>query len=552
MIDSLRKKNQAIIRQALVETQHEKIEVDNQIIDDAVSYFERIADQELIKTGMKDRFATGIARAQNITGDDESGYETYRKGANAEAIDQGIIEVVTSGVGSRIASSLANLFTSETQVWSYTDESGEATKQAEDAETLIKKHREHGGFSTALVNADFLSVAINGCLLYVDIRGDYLKYHVVSPSCFYSIFNETVIDGGVERAVDYSEIEDATVIVLRLSGPINADPTKEQYLAIFGRSKVYPYGRHVTYRAAHWDSIPDPGDADSHDYRLPNDELANPLSYLAATNPDESLPDYPIITINGGLTKVTNQIVTTSTSLYENCVEIDMAYSGILRAANNSARGVEIIKNEGGGSLPRNVTGLVSLTVGQTMELNSHPASNAQGAMDVLESAVVSVSGGYSVPGYMVVSGPTWLGDTSGVALMIRTAPLTEKRRYRIALNSPEIARLWQIESGLLRVYLGSEAEYLKTIEQSWDAGQYVIPEDSKVKTERLGMAQDREYIDYVAAVKAYHNLATDAQAEALITKYNDRKEEFPAPGAQSEAAPAVRQAQPVGLTFGR
>jgi hypothetical protein len=523
MIDGLRSRNREVLRQALTDVNTSKIEQTNAALDDAVA------------------FATGIKRQQTVDGDADSGYETYRKGAIGEQIDQGLIETVTAGVGNKIASALANLFTAKNQHWSYlVDEN-----KSEEAEELIMAHRKEGGFSTAIVSADFLACAINGSFVYIDARGDHLKYHVVSPTCLYAIYGDTIVDSGVERAVDYSEIEDATAIVLQLND--KSDPVKQQYLAIFGRNEQYPFGRHVTYYAANWYSIPDVGDDDAHDYTLPGGQVANPLSYHAALHVDEEIPEYPFISLDGGLTKVTKAIVTPTTSLYENCIEFDIAYSRILKDGLNAARGKNVLTNELNRPLPRSLEGDVALQDGQTLQVMGQPASNAQGAVGVLQSAVVSVANGYTVPGYMVVAGSDALPYNSGVALLIRMTPLIDFRSYRVALNAPQINRLWHIEKNLLRVYWGDQYEWLKEVEQQWDAGTLVVPEDNLAKTERLKLAQDSGYIDYVEAVKKYHNLATDEEAMLLIEKYDARAEDFPPPDGDTE--PDDEQSEQLNLT---
>jgi hypothetical protein len=553
IIDAISSSNE-VVRQALYESDVAKISYKSDLIDQAVPYFERQLDHYLVRKAFKQRFSIGIKPASDASSDSADigaslGYETYAKGAVGEMVDQGMLEGLTAGVGGKISRALGNLFISETQVWGYTSD-GETTDQSIEAESLINLHRKNGGFWTAAVKADQLSCAINGSLLYIDIRGKYLKYHVVSPSCFHAIFHSTISDSGIDRAVDYSEIEDATAVVLRLSDRVSSDVTKQQYLAIFGRSEDYPNGRYVTYHATRWDGIPDVGDREAHDCTLPDGTVANPLSYLAAQNPTESIPEYPIVAFDGGLTLVTNEIVSTSSSLYENCIEIDIAYSRLLKDALNAARGKDIISNPSGAPLPRTTEGVVSLLRDQTLDIKGQPASNAQGAMSVLESAIVSIGHGYNVPGYMIVSGPATLTDTSGVALMIRTAPLVEFRRHRVALNSLSVDKIYDIERGMLRIFTGS-ADFLKDIKQTWDAGKYIIPEDSMIKTERLAKAEESGYIDYVEAVKQYHNLATDEDGMATIDKYTERAEEYPGKtGGQNQ--PVARNAQPVGLTFGR
>ncbi len=105
-----------LLRRSLIDHQYNKVELENQIIDEAVAYFDRTADREAVRTALKDRFAVGIVRQSNLDeNDDSTGYETYRKGLIGKQIDQGLIEAVTSGIGGKITSALANMFTTENQ-----------------------------------------------------------------------------------------------------------------------------------------------------------------------------------------------------------------------------------------------------------------------------------------------------------------------------------------------------------------------------------------------------------------------------------------------------
>lgn len=529
-----------LLRRSLIEHNYNKVELENQIIDEAIAYFDRTADREAVRTAMKDRFAVGIVRQSNLDeNDDSTGYETYRKGLVGKQIDQGLIEAVTSGIGGKITSALANLFTTENQNWEFLRDE----EPSDDAEAFLEAHRKAGGLSTALVDTDFLSCAINGAFLFVDWIGGHLKYHVVVPSCFYAIYHQTITDNGDERAVDYGEIEDATAIVIKMAGSLKAHPTEQQYLAIFGRSDEYPHGRMVTYRSNRWDAIPEIGMGE-HEYEV-GGEIANPLSYYAAQNPNEMVPEYPIIAMDGGVVRTASGIVTTTTSLYENCLEIDIAYSRLLKDALNAARGKDILTNEFNAPLPRSLEGVVSLNKGQGLTIDGRDASNAQNALAVLEGLVVSVGSGYNVPDYMLVSDPATLSASSGVALHIRTQGLINFRDYRIEVNRPQIQRLFEIEKSLLHAYIPEQAGVLTDVDQSWDAGTITIPEDEEAKTRRIEAARKAGFVDYVRAVKEFHNLATDAEAMALIDKFNERKTEYPGPQAEQPK----RGAMPVGLT---
>jgi len=547
-------RNNDILRQALREHKYSKVELENTILDTAVAYFDRTGDHDALRDAMKARFAVGITKTTTLSdagSDTETGYETYSKNAKEVQIEQGILEAVTSGIGGKIVGALANLFTADNQSWTFLKESeaGEA-EPSEDAEQLITEHRKMGGFSTAMVNTDSLACMINGAYLFVTWVGGHLQYHVVNPTCLYAIYHESIIDNGEERAVDYSQIEDATAIVLRLSGSLSAAPDQQQYLAMFGRSAEYPFGRHVTYRASRWDSIPEVGRG-GVEYTIPEGfkgagEIANPMSWLAAQDTKKIVPEYPIISLDGGLAKTGHGLLKLTTSLFDNCVEIDIGYSRLLKDSLNAARGKDVVTNEGGAPLPRSLEGVVALHNGQSLQVMGLPAANAQQAMDVLESVVTSVGSGYNVPDYMLVSDPATLTASSGVALIIRTKQLIDFRGYRIQANKAQVARLFDIEKSLITVYEPeTQGKLLDGVHQSWDPGTYAIPEDRLIKIQALDNAVKSGYISQVKAVKDYNRLATDAEAIALIEQINEQNAEYP----PAQAAAPKRGALPVGLT---
>jgi hypothetical protein len=109
-------------------------------------------------------------------------------------------------------------------------------------------------------------------------------------------------------------------------------------------------------------------------------------------------------------------------------------------------------------------------------------------------------------------------------------------------LNEPSVNRIWGIEKNMITAHAPDEGNQLSGVVQVWDPGRIRIPEDKTELVNRLGTAQDRGYIDYVRAVREYNNLATDADAMALIDQYNERKAEYPGNAARKIAAP-------VGLT---
>ena len=537
MIDYMTKKNREIIRQSIREVEYFKIEQNRDVINDALQYFQRNGDHDLIRDAQKTRFAVGIEKTGVTEEDGEVlGFETYRKGAIETKIDSWLTETITGGLGGRIISSLANLFTAELQRFELLTESEDRN---EDAEALLFEHRKVGGFLSAMSSADYISCGINSAFVYVDWRSEALKYQAISPAAIYTIYHREINDTGVTRGVDYTEIEDATAVVIMLADSIFAAPDQNQYLAIFGRSEQYPFGRHVIYRSARWDDIPDVGQEDATDYEI-NGQIANPLSWMAAQHPDRVIPEYPLLKIDGGILRITHQLAPTTTSLYENCLEVDLAIGQLLNSALDSAKGTRAITNEHGSPLPRSLEKYVSLARGQTLIFDGIDASNSEAAMNVLEGIIVNIGAGYNVPDYYLVRDDS-LNAPSGVSLQIRTSPLVKFRNHRIQLNSPEVERIWQIEKTLIEAYTGDAS--LAELSQNWDPGQLLIPEDKTEKVNRLGSAMDKGLMDYVAAVREYHNLATDEEAMALIDSWNERATEYPAPNGKKRNG-----AQPVGL----
>jgi hypothetical protein len=102
---------------------------------------------------------------------------------------------------------------------------------------------------------------------------------------------------------DINNIEDASVVVIALDETwVGEDGTFEQwFLAIFGASENYPFGRMVKYHATKWCAIPGVG-AGGTDYIDSNefvqnatmDNIANPLTLYSAETKGQSGVEYPI------------------------------------------------------------------------------------------------------------------------------------------------------------------------------------------------------------------------------------------------------------------
>jgi hypothetical protein len=259
------------------------------------------------------------------------------------------------------------------------------------------------------------------------------------------------------------------------------------------------------------------------DYRI-NDEVANPLSYIVETT-GQNLPEYPVIFLYGGMILNRSKIVEVSSSLYENCLEVDLAYSRLLKDSLNNSTGTKVISNPSGEPLPRSLEGTISLNGNQTLQYVSGNGSNSQVALDILNSIQQSVSEGYSVPGYQVSS--TVSGIESGIALYIKNQPKIAMHEFRKKLNQPQISRLFAVEKALLEYSLDKD---FGEISLSWDAGSIEMPENPIERLDRIERALSSGLISYVQAVKELHGYVSDEEAISHIEKIQEQDEQYAKP----------------------
>ena len=533
-----------LIRQTSLKLRDVSYEIETTNVDDALAYFERREDTSKIREKYEDRVATGIRKTEG-----ESGYETYTKQRVAEMIEQGELEIVSVGMGPKIINARATLFTNQTQSWDYVTGEGKEQQRDEDTAKIIAEQRKLGGFNVQLPNADYVAAGVDTGPLHIDWSGGHLVYKAFSPTCIYALFGDSIIDGGVERAVDYTNIEDAAVVVVLLSSQRNANdanPHINQYVAYFGRSDKYENGRRVVYESQNWKDIPEFGiDDKAHDYILKGTkDPANPLSVMAAKKANEGIvvPEYPICLFHGGLSKTADTLVPMSTSLYESCLEIDLAMSKLMKSSLTSALGKDVLTNELGHELPRCLEGAVLLRKGQTLQIMGQPVSNSQGAMEVLKDEMRAIAEGHSVPGYLVIQ-QAGGNPESGVALVVRTQPLISDRNGRVRTNESEVDRMWNIERYMYEFVTGQPLGNADT-RQVWNPGRYNVPETDLDKITRLSMALDKGAMDYVRFIRDYYNFATDQDAMDFIDTMRDEER-------MAYKAPTATGAQRTGLPLG-
>jgi hypothetical protein len=230
--------------------------------------------------------------------------------------------------------------------------------------------------------------------------------------------------------------------------------------------------------------------------------------------------------------------------MYESVLEIDLAFSRLLKDGLNAARGKDIITNELGAPLPRSLEGIIALQKGQTIETIGRTAKEAVDAINVVENEARTVASGFGVPGYMVISEGLATPE-SGIALAIKTAPLIETRERRVKLNKQQVDKVYHIERGLLEVH---SDDTLPSAKQIWNPGRVVIPETESEKIANLSAAMKEKLKSYVRAIRDYYNLPDDDAAVEMIEKIEQQNLENPPPQAQRVALPTgtlTRAARP-------
>jgi hypothetical protein len=521
-----------ITRGVLADVQRSQEMVSAAVLDDAVQWFSRYETVTQIRNAMKARFGVGITK-------NSDGYETYsRLGMRAE-IDAGLYEALDVGVGQRIVSALANLFSRDDSSWSYTTGSGD---EDSDTEELINEHRSVGGAGQALVAADQIACAVESGFVRLLWEGGSLRYEPIAPQNVKVLYTPTVIDDGVERASNTTSLEDAAAIVVRLSGSVQSTSGTYdacRWTAYVGRSAEYPDGRCVTYTASAnaWDQIPPPGSVGALDVvRAETGELCNPLSWLVSDGLHTG-SEYPVVHLRGGHVSVCDVAVPTITALYETAVELTLAWSRLLKDALSGALGREVLANPNGAPLPEVTEGIIVLKSQQTFEVKTMQSGSITAAIDCLYAASGAVASGWNVPAYTVVS-RIGAAPESGVALAIQAAPLMQFSAHRERLNKHSIDGMFSIERALINYHTGEDAIPWDTT-ASYEAGSLLVPQAEVDRVAAIVAAQDAGLTDAVGALREYHRLATDEAAQDMYDALKERHAANPKIGS-TPTRPAV------------
>lgn len=529
-----------LVRQALADINIIARTNTKTIVNDVVAYFDRQGDHSTIRESVKLRYGHKVVAIKDPSSKG-TGFEYIESPKFSAEVDGGMVEVISIGFGNKVVNALSTLFTEPGQKYTLAHKDNPEI-DIEAADKLLNEHREKGGYTSAVTRADRRSVQAGSSVVYVTFDNGYLHYQVFSPGDIDLFFGEKVEDGDESRPVDTSDIEDATAVLIKLG---EIETGRYSYLAVFGRSTVYPNGRHVTFEAS--DSsprIPQVGDGDANDFEM-DGAPANPLTVYANQNPDENhLPEYPFIVIRGGITDAPG-VLPVVTSLYNDCLEFDASASHILACANDAARGTKVLERDQksmGHPLPKVWAGKMALAPGQKLVSVAHGASETKVALEVLRELMVSLASGYSVPDYMVISEDYSIEASSGIALQVKTRPLIKDRERRVETVKPQIAKMFAVEKMLIQLFGAKEDNaaiaLLMQCDQTWDAGKISLPENKKEKSERIIALGDKGILDTIGQIREYYNLASDDDAIELYEKMKGRAADYPPLGQQEKKRP--------------
>ena len=513
----------------------EKI-TDENIIDDMNAYFNRINDHAQVRNSIVMRYGQRIKKIQNPNNPDQEDevYAAYDQQAFVKKVNAGMVGAISMGFGNKIGSGLATMFTEPTQKFTLTHPT---ITDLDAAQELLTAKRQAGGHSTALVKTDKQACQIGSSVLFMSHTGRRLRYQQTSPSAIRAYWADTIFDedfeeaAGKERAVDTKDLEDASVIIIRLN---RVDMTTWNYLAIFGRSTLYANGRWVQFRGSENSTeVPNFGDKGAFDYKIAGKPV-NPLSYWANKFPDLDLPEYPLTVIVGGITDSDGPMPITY-SLYEDCKEFDIQGSHLASTSQEAARGTRAIERSEMAKtmpLPKTTGGDVALMPGQKMVDVPHNGENSVHATTVLKDLMKSVGSGYSLADYMVVSEDHLLDASSGVALAVKTMPLQKFRRARVDENQSAIYKLFQIEKSYIAMFAEPDeraaANLLMQCEQTWDAGELILPENKMEEANRIISLKKEKILDEISAIQEYYKFATEDEAIEHYEKMRQRQKDYP------------------------
>ena len=545
-----------IVRQAINELSVHELIATEAIVDTVVNYFNRRDDIEQVRSAIKTRYGYGIVSVKDPNNDKAPPVETYAKENFHEQVDAGMVDSLSVGFGQRMTNALATLFTEKGAKFTlvHNESTKENQRDVQAADDLLNYYREEGGFNSSLVKADQKSVQIGSSAVFPRFSRDTMSYDVLAPSDIRAFWAKTITEEGKVRSTDSTDIEDASVVIIRLS---QVDVATWRYLAIYGESKEYEFGRYVEYEASNESTdVPELGAKGAIEYEI-DGIYCNPLTYWAKQpeNKDLDLPEYPIAIIDGGTTE--GGFMPTTTSLYENCLKLDEKASHTVSTVDDAAVGLTVVTRGHEGktaTLPRSLSGKVALDVGLDVEHISKDSQASVDAWSIKEKAAVEIAGSYGVPAYMVVEEDSaFVQAESGIALQVKTQQLRKSRDRRYNDNRPGVKKIFQIETAYLGLFSERDdaaAKLLQECTQTWDAGELKLPQNQKESVDRIKTLGEIGVMDTIAQIKDYYQFATDSEAIDFYEKMKERKTKYPPLVEEKKPPPGLPrrgQGQPPG-----
>jgi len=452
------------------------------LLNDAIDTLYGVGDLKLVETAMVDRYAKYLVRESNadtgvVTTSLLSGsIQVKTDSATQAAIMAGQYEFNRIEWFNSVAGATATLFSEPGLRYEYDDTT---------AEENIPEIREDSGAHLSAQRWDTVACGIKSCALYLTVRGGQLIETEVRPTSLWIVFADMITDGDSERSTNTQNIDEASVIVMALSG-------SEKYAAWFGPSHEYPNGRHCTYESKKWNDIPRPGTSKATreyttdgEYKTTGfglDQLANPLTLWSVKQGSHSLPVYPFAILYGD--PQSTGLMPTSTSLYETGLEYDLTSSMILGSAGKGARGMRVYTRGQGGSgdIPATTDeGLVVIDQPSTLVQGGWSPTHAKAAMEVLSDIARKKAEANHVPGYLTLANDS-AQPPSGRAVMLLNEDRMDHRRKRIELNRHSVRRRWEIEKALINSTLG-EVKIKEEATETWNPGDVEFAQDPVEKT---------------------------------------------------------------------
>lgn len=509
-------------------------------------------DHKALTRKILQRYATLLERETNDAGEVTERFRSYRDEVAASAIIYGQIEIYRSGLFGSVCRPRASLFSEPGLSYTYTQPTVEDSnvELADD----VRQLREDSGASMARQRWDALSVGVGSALNYLSIQGDRLIEREVSPDLVWVAYSDMIYtdaDGAASRPVNENDIDEASVIVMRLAGA-------DRYCAWYGPSFIYPHGRYVIYESDQWSNVPPVSGTDSgkviFEARDKSGEVCNPLALYTLERLQGAGPIYPFAVAYGD--KMSSGLLPVSTSLYEDCRELDIGASVVLSAGLRGAKGAQILTQtqEGrGDAVPGNMESLISLSYGWDMKQGGWPASHAKDALALLQALARQKAEEHAVPGFMAAS--TGIArPTSGLQVVVESEPLLRNRRERISLNRSGVSRAWAVTRALINSVDGGRkgSEMIPAdMRETWNPGRYTFTLSPSEERDMLKKDLDMGVATQGEVAKTIYSLDSREKALNYLADMKEQEDEFERPLPQAASAAGANQAPGIGRMFG-